>query len=44
LQFNRDLDEEWAELVAQPHAFDSHIFDAVLKENQSKNQSKAIAQ
>jgi len=37
LNFNAKLDEEWAELTTQPHAYDSHIHDLVLKENREKN-------
>jgi hypothetical protein len=44
LKFNQDLDEEWEELVAQPFAFDSHIYDQVLKENQEKSRKEALNQ
>ncbi len=31
--FNALITEEWNELVIWPHAFDEHIYNAVLKEN-----------
>jgi predicted nucleotide-binding protein (sugar kinase/HSP70/actin superfamily) len=36
LKFNQDLDEKRGELVSQPYAFDSHIYEQILKENQAK--------
>ena len=38
-QFNIQVEEEWQELVSPPHAFDSHIYDIVLEENQRWNKA-----
>jgi hypothetical protein len=37
IQHNNRITEEWNELVSFPHAFDKHIYDQILKENQEKN-------
>ena len=36
-QHNDDITEEWLELVSVPEAFDEHVHDVVLAENQAKN-------
>lgn len=40
-EHNDNITEEWLELVSFPHAFDEHIHDAVLAENQAKNKKLA---
>lgn len=37
---NADITDEWNGLVDQPYAFDSNIFDTVLKENTDKNKNQ----
>lgn len=37
LQFNANITEEWNELVTRTWAFDSHIYDQVMKENHSND-------
>lgn len=32
IKHNQDITEEWEELVSFEHAFDSHIYDQILKE------------
>lgn len=39
IQHNERITEEWNELVSFPHAFDSHIYDIVLDENRTYNNS-----
>ena len=36
-QFNERITEEWNELISFPHAFDEHIYQQILKENQNVN-------
>jgi hypothetical protein len=35
LRFNDDIHNEWSELTSNIHAYDEHIYDIVLKENQT---------
>jgi|SRR5690242_7051540 len=34
LKFNNDIHNEWSELTSNIHAYDEHIYNIVLKENQ----------
>jgi hypothetical protein len=34
IEFNMDIHNEWSELTSNIHAYDEHIYDIVLKENQ----------
>lgn len=36
IDFNAKLDEEWAELIQPPHAFDSHIHGQIRQEQLAK--------
>jgi uncharacterized membrane protein YccC len=35
---NTHIHNEWSELISNIHAYDEHIYDAVLKENQQQQQ------
>jgi|SRR5689334_10711763 len=34
IEFNTDIHNEWSELTSNIHAYDEHIYNIVLKENQ----------
>jgi hypothetical protein len=40
LNFNEDIHNEWSELTSNTHAYDEHIYDAVVKENQQQQEQQ----